>query len=97
MIEIIIITGFLVFGCLFLIFVKHKKEEFNLIRCGDEIFYPVDNYYHNDCFTTLEIDTVFCVEYYDDTDEVKFVYTEKGYKYNFLDYIRDNFMLTKFH
>lgn len=77
---------------LFILFKQYKKKEFNSIKVGDEIFYPQETFC-DECYNILESDTVTKVEYYEDGENVKFVYTEKGEKYNFLNYLRSDFIL----
>ena len=90
-----VLFGFLVLVfVVFLFFRNYKKEEFNSIKVGDEIFYPQESFC-GECYNILDSDTVTKVEYYEDYENVKFIYTEKGEKYNFLDYMRDNFILSE--
>lgn len=91
---ILILIGFIT---ILLLYRTHKKNEFNSIKSGDEIFIKKDTFFAGDCFTTLDHDEVKSVEYYFDTDEVKYIYTKNGCKFKFLDYIRDNFIVSKFH
>jgi hypothetical protein len=79
---------------LFLIYRHYKKEEFNSINIGDEIFYPQESFY-DESYNILDTDTVTKVEYYEDGENVKFIHTKKGEKYNFLDYMRGNFILSE--
>ena len=76
----------------FIIFRHYKKEEFNSIKVGDEIFYSQESFC-DECYNILDSDIVTNVEYYEDGENVKFVYTEKGEKYNFLNYVRSDFIL----
>lgn len=78
---------------LFVLFKQYKKNEFNSIEVGDEIFYSQDTLC-DECCGVLGSDIVTKIEYYEDGENIKFVYTEKGEKYNFLDYMRDNFILS---
>lgn len=98
MLKVILISLFLIgFITILLLYRTHKKKEFNSIKSGDEIFIPRDTFFAGDCFTTFDHDEVKSVEYYFNTDDVKYIYTENGSKFNFLDYVRDNFVVSKFH
>ena len=71
----------------FIVFTIFKKREWKLIHVGDDIFYQrlTENEY-------LEPDKVYTVER-DYNYNVKYIITKKGYKFYFLDFLMDKFIL----
>ena len=89
MIQIIFLVVAIV--CLigpFIIYTTYKKREWKLIHVGDDIFYQrlTENEY-------LEPDKVYTVER-DYNYSVKYIITKKGYKFYFLDFLMDKFILS---
>ena len=77
---------------LFMAYRWHKKEKFNSINIGNEICYYQETFC-DEYSDVLESDIVTSVEYFENGEDVKLIHTKKGKTYNFLDYIRDDFLL----